>query len=96
MVAKRSCPLALLANKLQTELCKQSFANKALRTLSHQTRGQMLVKLNRWQAAIFDLEVALETPELRPAIYPSLALAYEKIGQADMSRVYQNLVKRTP
>ncbi|MCC6508693.1 MAG: hypothetical protein IT423_06280 [Pirellulaceae bacterium] len=61
-----------------------------------ETRGQILVKLNRWQAAIFDLEVALETPELRPAIYPSLALAYEKIGEADMSRVYQNLVKRAP
>ena len=58
-----------------------------------ETRGQILVKLKRWQEAIPNLEVALEAKELRPAIYPSLALAYEKIGAADLKLFYQNLAK---
>ena len=61
-----------------------------------ETRGQILVKLKRWQEAISDLEVALEAKELRPAIYPSLALAYDKIGATDMTQVYQKLAKGTP
>ena len=58
-----------------------------------ETRGQILVKLKRWQEAIPNLEVALEAKELRPAIYPSLALAYEKIGATDLMQFYQNLAK---
>ena len=61
-----------------------------------ETRGQILVKLKRWQEAIPNLEVALEAKELRPAIYPSLALAYEKIGATDLVQFYQNLAKGMP
>ena len=61
-----------------------------------ETRGQILVKLQRWQEAIHDLEVALEAQELRPAIYPSLALAYEKIGATDLTQFYQDLAKGMP
>ena len=61
-----------------------------------ETRGQILVKLKRWQEAISDLEVALEAKELRPAIYPSLAIAYAKIGAIDLTRVYQELAQGTP
>jgi len=60
-----------------------------------ETRGQILVKLNRWQEAISDLEVALEAKELRPAIYPSLALANEKIGATDLTQFYRTLAKGT-
>jgi tetratricopeptide (TPR) repeat protein len=58
-----------------------------------ETRGQILVKLERWHEAIPNLEAALEAKELRAAIYPSLALAYEKIGATDIAQFYQNLVK---
>ena len=61
-----------------------------------ETRGQILVKLRRWQEAIPNLEVALEAKELRPAIYPSLAFAYEKIGAIDLKQFYQNLAKGMP
>ncbi len=61
-----------------------------------ETRGQILVKLNRWHEAIPDLEVALDAKELRPAIYVSLALAYEKIGATDLMKLYQNLAKGMP
>ena len=61
-----------------------------------ETRGQILVELKRWQEAIPNLEVALEAKELRPAIYPSLALAYEKIGATDLVQFYQNLAKEMP
>lgn len=61
-----------------------------------ETRGQILVKLERWQEAIPNLEVALEAKELRPAIYPSLALAYKKIGAEHLTQFYENLAEGSP
>lgn len=58
-----------------------------------ETRGQILLKMQRWQEAIADLEAALEAKELRPAIYPSLALAYEKTGATELTQVYQKLAR---
>jgi predicted Zn-dependent protease len=56
-----------------------------------ETRGQILLKLNRWHEAISDLEAALEARELRSAIYPSLALAYDKTGAPELASVYRKL-----
>ncbi len=56
-----------------------------------ETRGQIHLKMQRWQEAIADLEAALEAKELRPAIYPSLALAYEKTGATELTQVYRKL-----
>jgi predicted Zn-dependent protease len=57
------------------------------------TRGQILLKLQRWKEAIPNLEVALEAKELRSAIYPSLAKAYAQIGAPEMTQLYQDLAK---
>ncbi len=74
--------------------------NKAIETMPNhsyflETRGQIHLKLAHWQEAISDLEQALDTKELRPAIYPSLATAYEKTGARDMTELYQRLAKET-
>ena len=60
-----------------------------------ETRGQILIKLNRWQEAILVLEQALDAEELRSAIYPSLALAYEKTGATELTQLYQQLANQT-
>jgi predicted Zn-dependent protease len=90
-----------LAEMKDSELEKAlSFVNLALtkqpnQTYFLETRGQILVKMKRWHEAISDLEVALEAKELRPAIYPSLALAYERIGATDLTLVYRNLASES-
>ncbi len=48
-----------------------------------ETRGQVLMKMQRWDEAIEDLERALDAPELKPMIFPSLAKAYRSIGAGD-------------
>jgi predicted Zn-dependent protease len=55
----------------------------------HETRGQILIKLERWQDAIVDLELALSARELRPAIYPSLAQAYRALGNEQLAADYE-------
>ncbi len=61
-----------------------------------ETRGQIHLKLSHWQDAISDLEQALDTKELRPSIYPSLAAAYEKTGAKDMTELYRRLASEMP
>ncbi len=77
-----------------------SLVNKAIEKWPNhsyflETRGQIHLKLAHWQDAISDLEQALNTQELRPAIYPSLAAAYEKTGAKDMTELYQRLAGET-
>lgn len=60
-----------------------------------ETRGQILLKLQRWPAAISDLEAALKATELRPSIYPSLAIAYERTGDRDLTQLYKKLASQT-
>ncbi len=47
-----------------------------------ETRGQILLKMERWQEAISDLELALNAPELSPVILPSLERAYAGFAAA--------------
>lgn len=90
-----------LADNNDDELEKAlSLVNTAIEKLPNhsyflETRGQIHLKLAHWQAAIVDLEQALATQELRPAIYPSLAAAYEKTGAKDMTELYRRLANET-
>ncbi len=59
----------------------------------HETRGQIYLKLKNYTAAIADLEVALNAPELRPQVRESLAQAYEASGQAEIAQRHRELLK---
>jgi tetratricopeptide (TPR) repeat protein len=55
-----------------------------------ETRGQILVKLERWSEAITDLEIALqELPEL-VEIHDALAKAYAALGDPQLAKVYRD------
>jgi tetratricopeptide (TPR) repeat protein len=49
------------------------------------TRGQILLKLKRYDEAIPDLEFALRAPELATTVHASLATAYAALGQNDLA-----------
>ena len=54
-----------------------------------ETRGQILLKLDRWQEAIEDLEYALNgLPELT-AIHESLSVAYAALGQEELAELHK-------
>lgn len=53
------------------------------------TRGQILIKLQRWSDAVRDLELALNgMPESKP-IHRSLAEAYEQLGDATLAAAHR-------
>ncbi|MFK7734789.1 MAG: hypothetical protein AB8B50_02105 [Pirellulaceae bacterium] len=58
-----------------------------------ETRGQILIGLSQWSAAIPDLERSLVAPELKSSVVPSLALAYEKTGNRQLAREFTLLAK---
>lgn len=75
-------------------------SNAALKQLPNhpyirETRGQILIKLERWEAAIADLEVSLAATELHPQIYPSLAKAYRALGNESLAKEYESQVPET-
>lgn len=54
-----------------------------------ETRGQLFVLLGQWQPAVDDLEFALNgMPEAKP-VHAALALAYDKLGQADLAQMHR-------
>jgi len=54
-----------------------------------ETRGQILLKLERWQEAVLDLEYALNGLPTLQAIHESLAVAYAALGQDELARLHQ-------
>lgn len=50
-----------------------------------ETRGQILLKLGRWQDAIYDLEFAVNGIPDAPGIHDALAKAYEAIGNPELA-----------
>jgi hypothetical protein len=63
-----------------------------------ETRGQILLKLRRYQEAIVDLEkslVSVSDPSLRQQIYSGLAEAYGALELGDMARNYRRLSDQT-
>jgi tetratricopeptide (TPR) repeat protein len=101
LASKSGIPLPGVLNNLAVAIATNengdleqalSLANAACEKLAHpylfETRGQILFKLNRYQECILDLEKGLASPELAKAIYPSLVVAYEKIGNPKLSAEY--------
>lgn len=62
-------------------------------TYLRETRGQIYFQLERFTEAIADLEYALASPELRPQIRESLAVAYDKLGQPEIAQRQRELLK---
>ena len=60
-------------------------------TYLRETRGQILVNLERYTEAIADLEYALAAKELRPQIRDSLAIAYDALGQPEIAQRQREL-----
>ncbi|MEM8943681.1 MAG: hypothetical protein AAGD11_00745 [Planctomycetota bacterium] len=53
-----------------------------------ETRGQILLKLERWQEAIADLEFAINGLPNLPEIHRSLAIAYQALGEDELARLH--------
>ena len=58
------------------------------------TRGQILLKLKRYNEAIPDLEFALRSPELASNVHASLAAAYTALGQSDLAEEHRKLASK--
>ncbi|KAA5543830.1 hypothetical protein FYK55_11720 [Roseiconus nitratireducens] len=74
-------------------------SNEALRQLpGHpsllETRGQILLRLQRYEEAIVDLEKTLANPAMRPTAHAGLAEAYGALGNKELARRNQILAKR--
>jgi predicted Zn-dependent protease len=54
-----------------------------------QTRGEVLVKLNRWKEAVDDLEYALNGAPDATTIHQSLAQAYEALGNKELAAAHR-------
>ncbi len=59
-----------------------------------ETRGQILLRLERYLDAVPDLERALTVPELAAAAHQSLARCYENLGQDELSREHEAAGKK--
>jgi tetratricopeptide (TPR) repeat protein len=57
------------------------------------TRGQVLVKLERWQEAFDDLEFALVTMEDNPQVHLAMALTYENLKQNSLAEKHRKIAK---
>ena len=55
-----------------------------------ETRGQVFVKLKRWKDGLADLEFALQQLGSRPEIHRALAVAYEELGDRELSNVHRS------
>ena len=74
------------------ELVNQALSMAPTAHPFRETRGQILLRLNRWSEAITDLEYANSGTDDLPTrieIHRGLAVAYEKINDPDMSAVYR-------
>ena len=57
------------------------------------TRGQILVKLGRWQEAVKDLELALPQLRDKAATHAALAQAYRNLGMPKLEADHERLAK---
>ena len=58
-----------------------------------ETRGQILIIMERWKDAIGDLEYALPLLTDKAPIHTSLALAYDKLGLPELAEPHRKLAK---
>lgn len=59
----------------------------------HETRGQILIKLERYQDAIVALEQALPAKQLALPIHRSLAIAYRELGKEEIAGEHERIAK---
>ena len=69
-------------------------ANRALDLLPdehrfRETRGQIYLRLQRWQEAVDDLEFAINGLPSLGSIHQSLAIAYTALGQEELARLHE-------
>ena len=57
------------------------------------TRGQILVKLERWEDALDDLERALPQMTRNRQLHEALAQVYGKLGQASLAQKHEQLAE---
>lgn len=58
-----------------------------------ETRGQILIKMKRYEDAVHDLEFALKGNVAAGPIHQSLAEAYEALGLSDLAKTHRQLAK---
>jgi Flp pilus assembly protein TadD len=58
-----------------------------------ETRGQILVKLGRWQEAVLDLEYALPKLSAKRSTHSALADAYAGLGSGELAAQHQRLAQ---
>ena len=60
-----------------------------------ETRGQVLVRLGRWQSAVDDLEFAANGMPDSADIHRALAKAYDALGDKQLARVHEEHAARS-
>lgn len=88
--------MAILKSKdpdLDSALQMAEIANQLLpnNPFLRDTRGQILVKLNRCRDAIPDLEYALKEPDLVKSVHMALAQAYRSLGNEELAIRHEKL-----
>jgi tetratricopeptide (TPR) repeat protein len=58
-----------------------------------ETRGQILVRMGRWNEAVKDLDYALDKLANKGPIHASLAKAYEELGLPDLAEEHRKLAQ---
>lgn len=85
----------VLANSAEPQLDRAlELTNSALRLAPAQpeireTRGQILVRMQRWQEALVDLELALRGFPKRSQLHATLALVYKKLGDTELAEKHK-------
>ena len=72
------------------ELANIAIENDSIRRPEYyETRGQILLRMNRWQEAVRDLEDALNgLPSEQRAIHRALATAHAELGNRELSQIH--------
>jgi tetratricopeptide (TPR) repeat protein len=74
---------------LEAERCiGEALAINSAPAAYHETRGQIMVKLERWPEAVRDLETALQQIPADSQIHRGLAMAYEQLGDQDLAEFH--------
>lgn len=74
-------------------LVNAALAQKPNEPYFHETRGQILLELSRYQEAIAALELALPAKELALPIHRSLAIAYRELGKAEIASEHERIIE---
>ena len=82
MLARQESPQLERAMRIMDSIVARWPTNAEYRD----TRGQILSRLERWEEALDDLELALPGKQTDPQLHRALTQVYEHLGQADLAR----------